>query len=323
MRLITRDDLSETIAKINQRGSAYILSKFTANALARTQSTFDDVHLQASNWWIIPAVRARWNEKITGRPELPYEPYVVNRYLRDKRDLHLLSLGSGACGHEMAFARHPQFGLIECVDITPGLLRQAETQAREQGLHNMRFEVRDVNAMPWPEATYDIVFFHAALHHFRNVPAVVAGVHRALRPGGLLIFNDYVGPNRLQWTAAQLSATNELLRQLPVAYRQRFMSRRIKTQVSGPGWLRMLISDPSEAVESELIRPAVHRHFRVLEEKAIGGNLLTLVLKDIAHHFLGEDATTQTLLRELFAAEDRFLEKEPSDLLFGVYQKDS
>lgn len=321
MRLITRDDLSETIAKINQRGSAYILSKFTSDALARTQSTFDDVHLQAANWWIIPAVRARWNEKITGRADVPYEPYVVDKYLKDKHDLRMLSLGSGVCSHEMAFARHPQFGLIECVDITPGLLGKAEAQAREEGLRNMRFEVRDVNAMPWPEAAYDIVFFHAALHHFRDVPAVVAGVHRALRPGGLLIFNDYVGPNRLQWTQTQLDAANKLLRQLPAACRQRFMSRRFKTQVSGPGWLRMLISDPSEAVESEAIRPAVHRHFRVLEEKAIGGNVLTLVLKDIAHHFLRDDAMTQKLLRELFAAEDRFLEQEPSDLLFGVYQK--
>jgi hypothetical protein len=130
-----------------------------------------------------------------------------------------------------------------------------------------------------------------------------------------------VGPNRLQWTPTQLTAANQLLRQLPAAYRRRYMARQLKTRISGPGRLRMLVADPSEAVESEAILPAIHHRFTVLEEKSLGGNLLTLVLKDIAHHFLPEDAATQALLHQLFAAEDDFLQRYPSDLLFGVYQK--
>ncbi len=321
MPLITADDFVETCAKLRQRGAAFLLSKLNPSALARTQSTFDDPALRAANWWIVPAVRARWNEKITGDPALPYEAYVVQQYLRGRTGLRLCSLGSGACSHELAFARHPGFALVECVDIAGALLAEAARQAEREGLRNLRFAVRDVNRQPWPAAAYDVVLFHSALHHFRRVDEVVGHVWDALRPGGLLVLNDYVGPNRLQWGPAQLAAANQLLGRLPAAYRCRYLSERPKTRITGPGRLRMLVADPSEAVESENILPAVHRRFAVLEEKAVGGNLLALVLKDIAHHFLTSDPATQQLLQALFAAEDAFLAHHPSDLLFGVYQK--
>ncbi|GAA4499797.1 class I SAM-dependent methyltransferase [Hymenobacter ginsengisoli] len=320
MPLLTADDFVETLAKLRQRGAGFLLSKLNPSGLARTQGTFDDPGLQTANWWIVPAVRARWNTKISGDPTLPYEPYVVKKYLRGRSDLHLCSLGSGSCSHELAFARHSEFELVECVDITPALLGAAAERAAAEGLYNMRFELRDVNRQAWPTAAYDVVLFHSALHHFRRVPALVAHVRQALRPGGLLILNDYVGPNRLQWTAAQLAAANELLAQLPTSYR-RYKSGQFKSRITGPGRLRMRLADPSEAVESEYILPAVRGQFRVLEEKAVGGNLLALVLKDIAHHFLADDPTTQQLLASLFAAEDAFLAEHPSDLLFGVYQK--
>lgn len=321
MPLLTADDFVETLAKLRQRGSGYLLSKLNPSGLARTQRTFDDPTLQTANWWIVPAVRRRWNEKITGNPALGYEDYVVARYLRGRAGLRLCSLGSGSCSHELAFARHPEFALVECVDIAAALLAQATQQAARESLGNFRTVVRDVNQQAWPVATYDVVLFHSALHHFRQVAEVVGHVWEALRPGGLLVLNDYVGPNRLQWTAPQLAAANQLLGQLPASYRRRFRSGQLKARITGPGRLRMLLTDPSEAVESEQILPAVRRRFVVLEEKAVGGNLLALVLKDLAHHFLAPDAATQQLLQQLFAAEDAFLAHHPSDLLFGVYQK--
>lgn len=321
MPLLTRDDFSELLAKAQQRGASYLFSKLNPSALARTQRTFDDPTLHTANWWIVPAVRARWNQKITGDPALPYEPYVVAKYLQHRTNLSLCSLGSGSCSHELAFARHAAFGRVECVDIARTLLAQAQAQAQREGLHNMHFVVRNVNRQHWPQHAYDVVLFHSALHHFQRVANVLDHVWHALRPGGLVVLYDYVGPNRLQWTTAQLRTANELLAALPASHRQRYRSQRLKTRISGPGLLRMLISDPSEAVESAQIREAVRQRFTVLEETAVGGNLLTLVLKDIAHHFLTDAPQTQQLLTMLFTAEDAFLTHHPSDILFGVYQK--
>ena len=322
MPLLTADDFRETLAKLRQRGLPFLLSKLRPSALARTRSAFDDPALRAANWWQVPAVRRRWNQRLTGDPARPYEPYVAAKYLAGRTGLRLLSLGSGAASHELAFARLPQFVEVRCVDIAARLLAQAAATARAEGLANFRTEVADVNALALAPAAYDVVLFHSALHHFADVAGVLARVRQTLRPAGLLVLNDYVGPARLQWTAAQLAETNRLLREvLPARLRVRYLSRRLKTHVSGPGQLRMRLADPSEAPESDRIVPALRQHFEALEETGLGGNLLTLVLKDIAHHFVDEsDAEAQRLLAELFRREDAFLESHPSDLLFGVYR---
>ena len=49
-------------------------------------------------------------------------------------------------------------------------------------------------------------------------------------------------------------------------------------------------------------------------------NLLTFILKDIAHHFNKPEA--QPILEKLFALEDEVLQQEQqSDFVFAVYQK--
>ena len=322
MPFITSDDFLETLAKLRQRGLPFLLSKLRPDALARTRSAFDDPALRAANWWQVPAVRRRWNQRMTGRPDQPYEAYVAGKYLAGRHGLHLLSLGSGAASHELAFARLPQFAEVRCVDIAGRLLDQAAAVAQAEGLTNFRTEVADVNTLDLPAASCDVVLFHSALHHFENVAVILARVRRALRPNGLLVLNDYVGPARLQWTAAQLAETNRVLcAVVPSRYRVRYLSHQLKTSVSGPGRWRMRLADPSEAAESDRIVPALRQHFQPLEEAAMGGNILTLVLKDIAHHFMrDDDAGTQALLAELFRLEDEFLTRHPSDLLFGVYR---
>ena len=322
MPLITSDDFLETLAKLRQRGLPFLLSKLRPDALARTRSAFDDPALRAANWWQVPAVRRRWNERMTGHPDQLYEAYVAEKYLAGRRGLRLLSLGSGAASHELAFARLPQFAEVRCVDIAGRLLAQAAAVAAAEGLTNFQTEVTDVNALALPPAAYDVVLFHSALHHFRDVDGIVARVRQTLRPDGLLVLNDFVGPARLQWKAAQLAETNRILREVvPARFRVRYLSRQLKTSVSGPGRWRMLLADPSEAAESDRIVPALRRHFRPLEEAALGGNILTLVLKDIAHHFMrDDDPETRALLNELFRLEDAFLAQHPSDLLFGVYR---
>ena len=321
-RLITSDDISESLTRIKQRGLGFLLSKLNPNPRRRTKSAFNDETYVPANWWIIPKVRQRLNEKISGDPNLHYEDYVVEKYLSDKRDLRMLALGSGVSNHEIRFALHDQFGLVHCIDLADRQLEIGRRKAAQLGLTNMLFSVVDFNDIPLEDAGADIIFFHASLHHFTQIESLLGDrLFRALKPGGLLIIHEYVGPNRIQLTSEQRIMANILLRGISPGYRIRKSNGRLKNHISGPGWIRMILSDPSEAPESELILPAIHKTYETLEEKQLGGNLLAYVLKDIAHHFIDPDELGQEILNELFLAEDEFLRTNQSDLVFGVYRK--
>ena len=108
--------------------------------------------------------------------------------------------------------------------------------------------------------------------------------------------------------------------EVPSQFKIRKNSSIIKNTVYFPGLLRMVISDPSEAAESETILPILESNFKLLEQKNYGGNLLTFILKDIAHHFNKPEA--QPTLQKLFNLEDELLKQEQqSDFVFAVYQK--
>ena len=320
---LTKDDLIELYSKIHQRGLGYILSKMTFDANKRTKSTFNKAGYAHANWWIIPELKKRWNKKISHSQDVGYEEYVYKKYLQGKTNLKLLSLGSGSCSHELIFAQQPCFSEVRCVDMSDRLLAKAKQEASDLGLKNMVFEATDVNQLEFQEGAYDMVLFHSSLHHFKNIHGLIGSkVFAAIKNTGLLVINDYVGPNRLQWTKKQLKETNQILQGVvPENRRRRLTTGIVKQKVDGPGWYRMLLTDPSEAVESENILPAIHKHFTPLEEKQLGGNILMLLLKDISHHFLDGSNETKELLTKLFVLEDEFLKLEKSNMVFGVYLK--
>ncbi len=106
---------------------------------------------------------------------------------------------------------------------------------------------------------------------------------------------------------------------VPSEYKKRKHTDVVKQQVYFPGYLRMVISDPSEAIESAEIMPLLNKKFMLLEQKNYGGNVLTFILKDIAHHFNKPDATP--ILTQLFEIEDELMKREQqSDFVFAVYQ---
>jgi ubiquinone/menaquinone biosynthesis C-methylase UbiE len=321
-RWIAADDFLELYAKLRQRGATYLLSKIQPSALKRTQSTFGESSFQHANWWIIPQVRRRWNTLVSGNPDLIYEDYFVKKYLADRQELRVLSLGCGIGSHERNLAKHQStFAQIDAYDIASNLIDRAKQIAQAEGLKNIQFHCADVNQMKLEAAAYDLVFFHSSLHHFLNLKALLGDfIPRALKKDGLLLLNDYWGPDRLQWSRAQVQTINQLLHTIPKAKRVRFQSKQVKSKVSGPGWWRMRLSDPSEAAEASQIKGLLRQHYQSLEEKRMGGNLLMPLLKDIAHHFVADTADNQSILEQLFAAEDIFLKQEESLLFFGVYQ---
>lgn len=322
MRLITRDDLIDTYSRIAQRGSQFVISKFTFNEKQRTRSAFNETAIHSSNWWMIPMVKERWNIKISGDSKLNYKQYLIEQFFHDKKNISLLSLGSGSCGHELELAKYPQFEKIVCVDLAQNRLDEAAEMAQNDDLHNIHFVCADIKDYHFPDDHFDMVLFNSSLHHFKDVDHLLKNyIKPSMKKDAYLIINEYVGPTRLQFPKEQLKAINESLKLIPPAYRKRFKTNKPKNHFYGSGLIRMIMADPSECIDSSSIIPSIHEHFTIIQEKPYGGNILMNALKDISHHFIVVDEEKKLILEELFKYEDHYLLDHNSDFIFGIYQK--
>jgi ubiquinone/menaquinone biosynthesis C-methylase UbiE len=74
-----------------------------------------------------------------------------------------------------------------CTDISPGMLSVLRANARRLGLP-VSTVVSDAERLPFDEASFDLVFGHAVLHHLPSLERAFSEFHRVLRPGGTLVF---------------------------------------------------------------------------------------------------------------------------------------
>lgn len=322
MRIITLDDFIDTYFKIHQRGSKFFLSKFTFNEENRTKSAFSDTQSQSSYFWSIPKVNKRWNKLITGNENTNYQNFLVTDFLKDKKNLKLLSLGSGLCNKEIYLAEHTEiFKEVICVDIAENLLNQARIKANSKNLKNIKFFAKNIDSFEFKENDFDIILFNSSLHHFKDVENLLSSkIKHSLKPKGYLIINEFVGANRHQFSSEQIKAINKGIKIIPKKLRTRFRSKLHKNKYRGVGLLRMILADPSECIDSENIIPAIHKNFKSIIEKPYGGNLLMSVLRDISHHFYELNDEKEMILNKLFLLEDDYLKKNKSDFIFGIYE---
>ena len=188
----------------------------------------------------------------------------------------------------------------------------------------MIFRINDLETFEFKKKYYDIIVFDMILHHIKNVGNILEKVKYSLKNDGLLLINEYVGPNRFQYTKEQLDESNQILKKIPKKFKKRWNSKIIKTKIYKPGILRMILADPSEAINSESIIPTLNNMFDLVEEKPYGGNLLHLILKDISHHFIDNHSETTELLNYLFEQEDKFIKKyKVSDFIFCIYKNNN
>ncbi len=320
-RLITTGDIIDTYYKVKQRGVHFLLSKININNKSRTMSAFDTSAIKSSNWWMIPNVRKRWNYLISKDENINYKQFLVSNFLRKESGIKLLSLGSGSSSHELELATFPQFSEIVCIDLVESSLKNAEKLALANNLDNISFICTDIDKYHLPDNYYDIVLFNASLHHFENVEELLSKrIKDTLKSDGMLVINEYVGPNRLQFPSYQLEAVNKALRTIPPKYKKRFRTNSIVKKFYGSGVIRMIIADPSECIDSAMILPAIHKYYNTIVECPYGGNILMNVLKDISHNFIDLDKEKKDVLDTLFKIEDEYLLRYQSDFVFGIYE---
>jgi ubiquinone/menaquinone biosynthesis C-methylase UbiE len=117
-----------------------------------------------------------------------------------------LDIATGA-GH-MALALAPHLAHVVASDLTPQMLDVARGLARDRNILNMSFADLRAEALPFADATFDLVTCRIAPHHFDNVGKFVSESARVLRAGGLfgLVENISPDPSMMDGEASALAA---------------------------------------------------------------------------------------------------------------------
>lgn len=99
----------------------------------------------------------------------------------------LLDVAAGAGGQSLIAARRAgSSGQVLATDISPAILTYAADEAARAGLTNVRTRTIDGEELNVEPAAFDAVICRLGLMYFPDLGRALAGMYRALRPGGRL-----------------------------------------------------------------------------------------------------------------------------------------
>src|SRR5262245_61701175 len=104
----------------------------------------------------------------------------------------VLDVGTGAGHTALALARSARE--VVALDLTEEMLAQAAGLARDRGLSNVWFKRGRAEALPFPDASFDVVTSRLCAHHYAAAGGATCEAPRLLKPGGEYILVDSYSP---------------------------------------------------------------------------------------------------------------------------------
>ena len=224
-----------------------------------TVNADSSVYYQSGYWNDLLQVRQYLNRRATDDPDTDWWHYVVNWRGRPFAKALILNCGNGWVERDLI-----RSGMVKeavGIDFIDDLLDTARDEAGKEELP-LRYYQMDTNSAQFSEDGYDLVVNFAAGHHIARLDRVFRRLAELLADDGVLVSWDYVGPHRNQYSTAQWEAAWQANQQLPEAFRQ---------DMNYPHLPTMLVTDPTEAIHSELIVSTMRRYFDTVHARTLGG----------------------------------------------------
>ena len=98
-----------------------------------------------------------------------------------------LEIGAGTGYFTLNMVRAGVIDHAVATDISPGMLRRLSETAGELGVQVEAVEA-DAEALPFPDASFELVMGHAVLHHLPDLDRAMSEFRRVLTPGGTMVF---------------------------------------------------------------------------------------------------------------------------------------
>lgn len=127
--------------------------------------------------------------------KLRYLPELVD--FSGFRGKQLIEIGCGIGTDLVRFARGG--ARVTGVDLAPTAIDLARKNLALHGVTAEDLRVANGEALPYPDASFDVVYGHGVVQYTADAPQLIRECHRVLRPGGTAIFMVY---NRVSWLNA-------------------------------------------------------------------------------------------------------------------------
>lgn len=123
---------------------------------------------------------------------------LVNRRERGRA----LDIGTGPGQIVIKLARKLTRWKFLGVDRSPQMIAEAAANLAAAGPElagRVEFQIADANALPFPDATFDLVMCNSVLHHMAEPERLLAEIARVAKPRGAILLRDLRRPNRLAY----------------------------------------------------------------------------------------------------------------------------
>jgi 2-polyprenyl-3-methyl-5-hydroxy-6-metoxy-1,4-benzoquinol methylase len=276
-----------------------------------------------TQWVRIPGVAKNMNRRATGDPAIDWINHSAGLLINFPKPVRALSVGCGFGVIERTLRRRDFCQLIHGVDVAESAIESARKTAQAEGLNGITYEVADLNAAKFPAEGYDVVYAHASLHHIFHLEHILDQIKQTLKPGGLFVVYEYIGPAQMQFPRRDLELADIFLKLMPERYRKFQRREGIKKQAFRASLDVMNNSDPSEGIRASEIVPLIASRFEIRHFRYLGGTLLFLVFNEIAGNFVENDPEIMPLVDALITLDNFLIDNGvlPSYHVYIVCQK--
>lgn len=113
--------------------------------------------------------------------------HEIERFLPEGRSLNILDVGTGTGFFAILLAEKGH--RVEGIDLTPAMLEEARTLAKQRNL-DITFREMDAQNLAYPDDTFDVVISRNLTWTLPDPERAYASWFRVLKPGGVLLNFD-------------------------------------------------------------------------------------------------------------------------------------